>query len=82
MRKFLAKVPHIVSEVDEVIDLYVLVPRISPSLVEEYKSRFSTNMRTVAVNEKANITLQSHYELLNLVVGSGVDKVGKKLKKK
>ncbi len=81
MKKFLAKVPHIITDMDDFIDLYVLVPRVTPPLVEEYKSKFTINMRTVAINEKANITLQSYDELLNLVIGN-VDKIAKKVKKK
>lgn len=85
MKSFLAKVPSWPTSVEpsDVIDLYVLVPRISPALVEEYRSRFTTNMRTVAINEKANIILQSYDELLSLIVGSSaVPLSAKKVKKK
>ncbi len=81
MKTFLNKVSSLAIDSDEVIDLYVLVPRVTPSLVEEYRTRFSGNMRTVAINEKANITLQSYDELLNLVIGN-VEKSVKKSKKK
>ena len=80
MKTFLKKAPTILQDSEDPIDLFVLVPRISPSLVEEYKNKFSSNMRTVAVNEKANITLQSFDELLNLVVGDQSKSV-KKVKK-
>ena len=81
MKTFLKKVPTILQDADSVIDLFVLVPRVSPALVEEYKTRFTTNMRTVAVKEKANLTLQSYDELLTLVIG-GQEQAAKKVKKK
>lgn len=83
MKTFLNKASRIIEDTEGPIDLFVLVPKVSQSLVEEYKNRFSTNMRTVAINEKANITLQSFDELLSLVVGSAEaqDKPAKKAKK-
>jgi len=67
---------------DDLIDVYVLVPKITRTLVDEYGIRFSQNMRTIAINEKANITLQSFDELLNLVVSKDVEKTLKRAKKK
>lgn len=77
MKTFLKKAPQILQDTDETIELFVLVPRVSPALVEEYRTRFTTNMRTVAVKEKANLTLQSYDELLNLVLGNAEHSVKK-----